>query len=520
MEEPKSLASRRMQLEVPQITAKRKKKKGRGQKTLPNKGSIRKKDRPAPTAGTTPIDGAGRKRPNRKVTNRRTRKKNTAPTALVGLDQLQGDKASVVPIRGSWARATRPDHSMEGQDDGYIALDIDEDDDGSTSSPNETSEISATSSVEDAIYDAIVYGHRPWSDPKETQASRPMTRLSSLEIELQERYNFEKYAETSFTVMHGPDREIDNDSILCLVCGDTGHPEQSCSKLTCKLCGQVETHFARQCPTARKCRKCGEPGHEKDNCPYKLARSSDEIRCDICDKKGHDDSYCPIFWVIPPPIQSTFQKLQRLTVSCGLCASKTHYLGDCSLRDKKQPVGSAATTFSTENARRYLDSSSAFNAELGSTSGLPSGRLPPPRQATQHRRFGPKDHGPPVPEVDNDDADDADFFGPRVPKNQSGSRNINFGGRQLGRRPPPRSSFPPARQQDQTYRDRTGPYQSQEQQHGRARSSSPRQRHNAPRGRARGNRGGSGSNRSGGRGAAQSHSSGARRHPLPQRPRK
>ena len=53
---------------------------------------------------------------------------------------------------------------------------------------------------------------------------------------------------------------------------------------TCRKCHQAG-HFARDCTAGQVCKSCGEPGHEKANCP--------NVRCYHCHLTGHIETHCP-----------------------------------------------------------------------------------------------------------------------------------------------------------------------------------------------------------------------------------
>ncbi len=80
----------------------------------------------------------------------------------------------------------------------------------------------------------------------------------------------------------------------CMECGDVGHLQKHCPRVTCRRCGRGG-HMASACdaplgqavaPFAAgggeggiTCNNCGRTGHMMRNCP--------SIRCKVCGKMGH-----------------------------------------------------------------------------------------------------------------------------------------------------------------------------------------------------------------------------------------
>ncbi|KAF2138486.1 uncharacterized protein K452DRAFT_301023 [Aplosporella prunicola CBS 121167] len=251
-----------------------------------------------------------------------------------------------------------------------------------------------------------------------------MADLSSEERELQTRY---------FGALK------DSDSVHCLTCGLLEHMSEVCPSRICKHCRAVDVHTSGACPTMSKCTKCRERGHQKKNCPSKLARSSaDGFVCDLCKEKGHIEEECALLWrtFIPEKVPN-IHKVAMLTVTCYQCASDRHWGDDCPMRPRRAYFNT--DTFSAKQANKYLIDPQAAAQERNAGGISIKGR------AENN-----------VINLDSDDEDDADmanFYGRKAPAhgpvrgsiriNASGGRGGNGGGNGAARGRPSGNNAPP-----------------------------------------------------------------------------
>lgn len=130
-----------------------------------------------------------------------------------------------------------------------------------------------------------------------------------------------------YTLFHLPRDQIDlSRPVICLACLSEGHTDRYCPGLFCSTCGGREKHFSRICPNRTRCSKCGDPGHNRENCKSKL-RNPDLKPCDFCGGTDHVEASC-IQRFFPARTERPQGELQ-LWISCAQCGSKEHLTGDC-----------------------------------------------------------------------------------------------------------------------------------------------------------------------------------------------
>lgn len=123
---------------------------------------------------------------------------------------------------------------------------------------------------------------------------------------------------------------------MCHYCAQEGHTSAICPNNHCKFCLSPD-HGTYTCPTRRRCVKCRQMGHQKEDCTEKLALTTDEgLVCGYCGEPDHLEDHCSLVYRTNfPPDPATITKVRNITPSCSLCASREHYSSDCA----KHPPG-------------------------------------------------------------------------------------------------------------------------------------------------------------------------------------
>ncbi|KIX01527.1 uncharacterized protein Z518_09253 [Rhinocladiella mackenziei CBS 650.93] len=130
--------------------------------------------------------------------------------------------------------------------------------------------------------------------------------------------------------------DVDRDQIdlsrpaVCLACLRADHTEQLCPEKTCQYCAAVGQHSSRLCPKIRRCAKCRERGHTAESCTANLGVTT--VPCDLCGSLKHLEDACPHRFF--PAELNVNSGPVRLWISCCVCASKSHLVGDCPSADR------------------------------------------------------------------------------------------------------------------------------------------------------------------------------------------
>lgn len=136
--------------------------------------------------------------------------------------------------------------------------------------------------------------------------------------------------------------------VRCLNCQAEGHIDEACPEKTCIHCGAYAEHDSILCPSVKRCQRCREHGHSACQ-----GVKNNTVPCDICTLPGHTEDRCPVKHynrhAIPPTAQL------NLWISCCICASKSHLVGDC-------PEASAAKALRW--SLRSLDPNKIVNLNL------------------------------------------------------------------------------------------------------------------------------------------------------------
>ena len=151
-----------------------------------------------------------------------------------------------------------------------------------------------------------------------TDATSTNLRLLDLnpdDLEEQIRYGFYHLDRTQVDL---------NRLVVCLLCMGSGHLISECPETLCKHC-EAGNHPSSLCPNNNRCRKCRERGHFSQDCLADLKVTT--VPCDGCGKLSHVEQDCPDRHYLQPRLQGPV----RLWISCSICASKSHLVGDCPL---------------------------------------------------------------------------------------------------------------------------------------------------------------------------------------------
>ncbi|KIV77275.1 hypothetical protein PV11_09086 [Exophiala sideris] len=257
----------------------------------------------------------------------------------------------------------------------------------------------------------------------EPPESHPVLRLADLtqdELDLQLKYAL---------------FDVDSDQIdltwpaICLACLKPGHSEGVCPEKQCVHCAAVGQHSSRLCPLIGRCSKCRERGHTVESCNADLKVTT--VPCDLCGGLNHVEASCPGRFF--PANTETVASSHELWISCCVCASKSHLVGDC------------PDTNSTAKARWSLK---LFTAGQVTNLSLEAGTKQRELEAANRGlrpegmrikgRAGLHNAGTSRSKQPSDDETDNQFFGPRVTKRGNDNR-ANFTFRQphaLPDRPP------------------------------------------------------------------------------------
>ena len=211
----------------------------------------------------------------------------------------------------------------------YDDSEIDMDDDDSES--QDVDAMVDYSNSEQAVVDADARSKSTDNPPP--HRAHILAELSSMDLNIQLRY------------FHGTrsNKEVDpNTLVRCVVCGERGHMGEACSSLSCDVCGAYNNHVTQDCPSAAKCEKCREMGHDKVHCPYKLKNMAlNEIVCDLCLRNGHVEQDCELVWrTSGRPWEFDLTK-ENVRLSCYECARSGHVGNDCPTRRPRKPLGSS-----------------------------------------------------------------------------------------------------------------------------------------------------------------------------------
>ncbi|KIW65031.1 hypothetical protein PV04_07319 [Phialophora macrospora] len=161
-------------------------------------------------------------------------------------------------------------------------------------------------------------GHPAAANPSPYAGPR-LADLNPKELEYQLKYAF-------FDL--DPDTIDLSQPAICLGCLQPGHAEQDCPEIVCIYCSH--SHSSRLCPRLQRCSRCRDRGHAAEFCrnsPKDLT-----VPCDICGSLGHVEQRCSQRFF--PPNRNPVGEPLKLWISCSICTSKSHLVGDCELANQ------------------------------------------------------------------------------------------------------------------------------------------------------------------------------------------
>ena len=120
--------------------------------------------------------------------------------------------------------------------------------------------------------------------------------------------------------------------VRCVSCHAPHHMmREICPLRRCRLCGKVDSHWYRACPTHGRCERCRRRGHREEQCSETsmLAPCAEEP-CEVCDSADHTERACPFrYRGYKPASDVSSKKARRIRRSCYKCASDQHWGDDC-----------------------------------------------------------------------------------------------------------------------------------------------------------------------------------------------
>ncbi|KIW22804.1 uncharacterized protein PV07_11066 [Cladophialophora immunda] len=219
--------------------------------------------------------------------------------------------------------------------------------------------------------------------------------LSPDELELQLKYAF----------FHVSLKNIDlSQPAVCLSCLQSGHAERDCPEMTCIHCSA--SHSSRLCPQLQRCSKCRDRGHSAESCPAGLKVTT--IPCDICGTSNHVEQACPQRFL--PSYGTSDTGPTKLWISCCICASKSHLVGDCPRANQAAAARWSLRSFAPDQITNLSLASGMKQREREvANRGLRPEGLKIRGRAALHSARSPSGRQP----VDSSDSDEQ-FLGPRV----------------------------------------------------------------------------------------------------------
>lgn len=217
---------------------------------------------------------------------------------------------------------------------------------------------------------------------------------------------------------------------ICLDCLQPGHSDKVCPEKQCVHCGAHGQHSSRLCPLVGRCSRCRERGHTVDSCNTDLKVTT--VPCDLCGGLNHVEATCPARF-FPVTSKVPAGSLQ-LWISCCICASKSHLVGDCPDANTTAGARWSLRLFAPGQVSNLsLEAGTKEREQEAANRGLR------PEGMRIRGRAGLHSAGATRLEQPSDDDTDNQFFGPRVANRGNDSRStFTF------RQPHPLPDRPPA----------------------------------------------------------------------------
>lgn len=150
--------------------------------------------------------------------------------------------------------------------------------------------------------------------PVTDNASGPLLAdLSQDELDLQLKY--------AYFDVDADDIDL-NQPAACLNCLRLGHAQQSCPEMMCAHCSTKHPPYL--CPALQRCSKCRLRGHTAGSC---TCQKDTTIPCDFCGLLSHVEQACPQRFFACQ--RTATNKAMKLWISCCICLSNDHLVGDC-----------------------------------------------------------------------------------------------------------------------------------------------------------------------------------------------
>ncbi|KAK9470570.1 uncharacterized protein V1510DRAFT_357200, partial [Dipodascopsis tothii] len=115
----------------------------------------------------------------------------------------------------------------------------------------------------------------------------------------------------------------DNHDPICMNCHEPGHIASECRMILCQTCGEKDDHTTARCPKTLRCNNCNKLGHDRSQCN----ETKRDIYCSRCRSTRHAYENCPSVWRCYSLSHKPLKEVQ--TLYCYNCARSGHYGDDC-----------------------------------------------------------------------------------------------------------------------------------------------------------------------------------------------
>jgi hypothetical protein len=148
---------------------------------------------------------------------------------------------------------------------------------------------------------------------------------------------------------------------LCYRCNQRGHIVKDCPHTLCRICGAIDAHHERLCPSRHTCTNCGQRGHQTRDCP--IRHNEDPSKpCSMCRGWGHVSAICHQIWRLYRPADPTRTKHSDFARWCYNCGVEGHLGDECKrprpLHVQGGRVGPIVSAFGQANVPEWVKLSS------------------------------------------------------------------------------------------------------------------------------------------------------------------